>query len=99
TQGLDRSQHSTWVVHAGGPRILEAVSTALDLPPEALLASWESLAEAGNLSSASALHIMAATLDHNDPPPRRKAILLANGPSGGAEFVLLRRQASPAAPA
>ena len=98
-QGLDRSQLSTWVVHAGGPRILEAVSTALDLPPEALRASWESLAEAGNLSSASALHILAATLDHDEPPPGGYAILLAFGPGVGAEFVLLRRQASPAAPA
>lgn len=98
-QGLDRSQLSTWVVHAGGPRILEAVGTALDLPPEALKTSWESLAEVGNLSSASALHILAATLDHDEPPPGGYAMLLAFGPGVGAEFVLLHRQDPDSGPA
>ncbi len=52
----------TWVVHAGGPKILEAVQDALDLPRDALARSWASLARAGNLSSASVLHVLADTL-------------------------------------
>ncbi|NLE72953.1 MAG: type III polyketide synthase [Actinomycetales bacterium] len=78
-----------WVVHAGGPRILDAVQEALDLDDEALHATRASFADAGNLSSASVLHVLAATLD----APHQAGewgVALAFGPGVGAELVLLR---------
>jgi alkylresorcinol/alkylpyrone synthase len=73
------------VAHPGGPRILEAFATALDLPRERFERSWLSLAAKGNLSSASVLHVLADTLaagEHN-------ALVFAVGPGVTAELVLL----------
>ncbi|MBX9246791.1 type III polyketide synthase [Actinotalea ferrariae] len=77
-----------WVVHAGGPRILDAVRDALDLDESALAVSRRSLAEVGNLSSASVLHVLHGTLDA-PPPPGSWGVLMAFGPGVGAEYVLL----------
>jgi alkylresorcinol/alkylpyrone synthase len=41
-----------WLVHPGGPRVIQALEEGLRLPDEALSLSWECLAEAGNISSA-----------------------------------------------
>src|SRR5512140_658085 len=54
-QGLTRADIGSWIVHTGGPKVLEAVEQALQLPPNALEASWECLRHVGNLSSASVL--------------------------------------------
>jgi len=37
--GLDRSDVGSWVLHTGGPKVLEATERALELPPGALNAS------------------------------------------------------------
>lgn len=90
--GLSRADVGRWVAHPGGPRVLEALQESLDLPPAALELSWQSLADVGNLSSASVLHVLASTMAGG-----RKAeavaphgILLAMGPGFCAELVLLR---------
>lgn len=77
-----------WVVHAGGPRILDAVSAALDLDEASLAPSRASLAAVGNLSSASALHVLESILDAGPPPPG-PTVMLAFGPGVAAELVLL----------
>src|SRR3954452_14254754 len=41
--GLERSDISSWIMHTGGPAILDAPADALELPKEALEASWECL--------------------------------------------------------
>lgn len=79
---------TTWVVHAGGPRILDAVRDALDLEEAALAVSRGSLADVGNLSSASVLHVLDRTLA-DPPPPGSTGVLMAFGPGVGAEYVLL----------
>lgn len=87
---LDIPDITRWVSHPGGPKVLSAVQLALALPEDALRHAWHSLASVGNLSSASVLHVLAATLD--DPPPEAGAhgVLLAMGPGFCAELVLLR---------
>ncbi|WP_345710889.1 type III polyketide synthase [Kineococcus glutinatus] len=84
----------TWVVHAGGPKVLDAVAAALDLPDDALRRSWRSLERVGNLSSASVLHVLADTLAQRSaagsPPAGDEAVLLAVGPGISVELVLLR---------
>lgn len=80
---------ATWTVHAGGPRILDAVRDALDLDPDALAASRRSLDRCGNLSSASVLDVLAGQLGE----PRDAGawgVVVAFGPGVGAELVLLR---------
>ena len=56
--GLQRSDIGSWVLHTGGPKVLEATATALDLHNGQLDASWDCLKRVGNLSSASVLVVL-----------------------------------------
>ncbi len=54
--GLSDVDH--WIVHPGGPRILDAVETALGLPAEATQLSREILRTCGNMSSPTVLFVL-----------------------------------------
>jgi alkylresorcinol/alkylpyrone synthase len=88
-RGLERAAIRHWIAHPGGPRVLEAVQAALALPAPALARSWRSLARVGNLSSASALFVLAEHLDDAAPVPGDLGVLLAMGPGFAAELALL----------
>lgn len=79
----------SWVSHPGGPKVLEAINTALILDDDALELSWRSLSEVGNLSSASVLHVLRDARD-KPPPTGTPGLLMAMGPGFCAELVLLR---------
>ncbi len=89
TQDLDLSDISRWIAHPGGPKVLTAVQQTLALPDHALRHAWGSLASVGNLSSASVLHVLAATLDEPAPDTPTYGVMMAMGPGFCAEFVLL----------
>jgi alkylresorcinol/alkylpyrone synthase len=89
-QGLSKSQIGTWVLHTGGPKVLEATSAALELPDSALAASWECLRKVGNLSSASVLVVLEEIMSHRRPEPGTLSLLAAMGPGFCSELVLLR---------
>jgi alkylresorcinol/alkylpyrone synthase len=80
----------TWVSHPGGPKVIEAIEAALELPPDALELTWRSLAEVGNLSSASVLHVLHDTIAKRSPATGSPGMLMAMGPGFCAELVLLR---------
>jgi alkylresorcinol/alkylpyrone synthase len=88
--GLTPGEIPTWVVHAGGPRVIDAVRDALGLAEDAVRESRESLACAGNLSSASVLDVLARTLAHTDAPRGSPVVLMAFGPGVSCELVLLK---------
>jgi alkylresorcinol/alkylpyrone synthase len=88
--GLSRDDVGAWVAHSGGATVLRAAARTLDLPDEALARSWESLRTQGNLSSASVLHVLAETLEHEPPPPGSAGVLFAMGPGFCTEILLLR---------
>jgi len=81
---------SSWIFHSGGPKVLEAVESALDLPKDALALSWKSLREVGNLSAASVLMVLAETLQSHRGAPGTYSILAAMGPGFCLELVLLQ---------
>ncbi len=87
--GLRRSDVASWVCHPGGPKVLEAMEEALELPPGALDVTWRSLREVGNLSSTSVLLVLRDTLDGHRPPPGSWGLLFAMGPGFCSELVLL----------
>ncbi len=60
----------TWVSHPGGPKVIEAIVDSLDLPDDALELTWRSLAEIGNLSSSSVLHVLRDTIAKHPAPDR-----------------------------
>jgi alkylresorcinol/alkylpyrone synthase len=88
--GLTRRAISHWIAHTGGNRVLEAISTALDLPAGALDRSWRLLAATGNLSSASVLFVLGDLLDARAARPGDYGVMLAMGPGFCAELALLR---------
>jgi alkylresorcinol/alkylpyrone synthase len=90
SHGLDRSGVRHWIAHTGGPKVLQAFEAALDLPRQALAASWRSLAEVGNLSSASVLFVLEDLLASGRARPGDDGLLVAMGPGFCSELVLLR---------
>jgi len=88
--GLRRSDVTSWIIHTGGPKVLEAVEDSLELPPDALKLSWECLRQMGNLSSASVLVVLQEVLAHHHGKPGTYSILAAMGPGFCSELLLLR---------
>jgi alkylresorcinol/alkylpyrone synthase len=89
-QGLERGDIGNWVIHTGGPKVLEATEAALGLAPGTLDASWSCLRKTGNLSSASVLFVLDETLRNRRPATGTWGVLAAMGPGFCSELVLLR---------
>src|SRR5271165_3051472 len=87
---LSRDDIDTWIMHTGGPKVLEATAEALRLPEGALDVSWRSLRRVGNLSSTSVLLVLEEFMNRRRPAPGSYSILAAMGPGFCAELVLLR---------
>lgn len=87
---LQRSDIDSWIMHTGGPKILQATSEALELPDGALDASWECLRKVGNLSSASVLVVLQEFMTRRRPAPGSWSVLGAMGPGFCSELILLR---------
>lgn len=94
-QGLSQDDIEWYVAHPGGPKVLEALSSALAVPRAALEVTWDSLARIGNLSSASVLNVLADTLADHPPRPGSYGLMLAMGPGFCSELVLLRAPGRP----
>ena len=88
--GLTVDDIGTWICHPGGPKVLDAAQRALKLPADALASSRQSLAQAGNMSSASVLHILELTVADNAPAAGSFGVMIGLGPGVSAELVLLR---------
>lgn len=88
--GLKREDIGSWVLHTGGPKVLQATAEALNLPEEACAASWECLRKVGNLSSTSVLLVLEGVMKNCRPAPGTYGILAAMGPGFCSDLVLLR---------
>ncbi len=88
--GLEREQITSWVLHTGGPKVLEAMADAAGVTREECALSWESLRKVGNLSSASVLFVLEDTIRERRPEPGSYGILAAMGPGFCSQLVLLR---------
>ncbi|MGN6687156.1 MAG: type III polyketide synthase [Actinomycetales bacterium] len=89
-QDLKLHDVDVWVSHPGGPKVLQAVQESLGLDDEALALTWRSLADRGNLSSSSVLHVLADTLRERTPAGGGTGVMMAMGPGFCSELVLLR---------
>jgi alkylresorcinol/alkylpyrone synthase len=86
---LTRSDIGSWIMHTGGPKVLEATQEALGLSRDDLEVSWETLRRVGNLSSASVLVVLDDVIKQRRPPSGTRSILAAMGPGFNAEMLLL----------
>jgi alkylresorcinol/alkylpyrone synthase len=88
-RGLTIDDISAWVCHPGGPKVIDAVRDSLKLPESAVTASRRSLAEVGNLSSASVLHVLQIVCE-SGMRSESFGVMVGLGPGVSAELVLLR---------
>lgn len=77
-----------WVVHPGGPRILDAVRDSLDLAEADLAASRTILETHGNMSSATVLFILDQCLQTRRDRDAGPVVMLAFGPGLTIEAAL-----------
>ena len=91
SQGLERGEIAHWVLHTGGPKVLDAFTSTLELPEGALSRTWDSLQRYGNLSSASVLFVLSELLESGAAAPGDYGVLAAMGPGFCAEMVLLQQ--------
>jgi alkylresorcinol/alkylpyrone synthase len=87
--GYERGDLKSFVLHTGGPKILEASAAALGLKNGELDASWDCLRKVGNLSSASVLVVLEDVMKNRRPAPGTLGLLAAMGPGFCSELVLL----------
>jgi alkylresorcinol/alkylpyrone synthase len=88
--GLEMGNICSFIFHSGGPKVLKAMESSLDLPPNALAASWKSLSQRGNLSSASVLTVMQDYLLNRPGSPGCYSMMGAMGPAFCSELLLLQ---------
>lgn len=84
--GLTPEAVASWAIHPGGPKVIDAVCSALTLPPSAGEPSRAVLREHGNMSSATLLFIVERLARAGLRTP---IVGLAFGPGLVGEMVLL----------
>ena len=87
---LRRADIGNWVIHTGGPKVLDSIQNTLGLPDSELERSWDCLRQFGNLSSASVLLVLEEVLMNDTPEPGAYGVLMAMGPGFCLEMILLK---------
>ncbi|MCW5746792.1 MAG: type III polyketide synthase [Alphaproteobacteria bacterium] len=87
---LQRSDIGNWVIHTGGPKVIEAIQDSLALRDQDVAPSWDCLRQYGNLSSTSVLLVLEDVMANRRPEPGTLGLLLAMGPGFCSELILLQ---------
>jgi predicted naringenin-chalcone synthase len=90
TNGLERGAIDHWLVHPGGRRIIESVQEALDLSREDVAASYDVLAEHGNMGTPSIFYVMSRALELRQPLAGELGLMVTVGPGVTVGLMLLR---------
>ncbi|HKS69358.1 MAG TPA: type III polyketide synthase, partial [Ktedonobacterales bacterium] len=88
--GLRTRDIAHWIVHPGGPSILEAVQRGLGLSAEQTALAWDVLRDHGNCSSATVLLILERLLRSGRTQPGEWGVMMAFGPGLTLETCLWR---------
>jgi len=88
--GLGPAEVDHWVVHPGGPEILERVQRRLGLSDDQLAPSREVLLDGGNRSSATVLFILESVVASGELRQGQWLVILAFGTGLTMEALLLR---------
>ncbi|MGZ6308695.1 MAG: type III polyketide synthase, partial [Ktedonobacterales bacterium] len=79
-----------WLVHPGGPSILDAIRGKLELTDDQMALSWKALREHGNCSSTTVLLMLDELLRSRQANPGEWGVMMAFGPGLTLETCLLR---------
>ncbi|AWW35617.1 MULTISPECIES: type III polyketide synthase [Streptomyces] len=82
------SKMDFYVIHAGGPRILDDLSHFLDVPAEAFRFSRATLTEYGNIASAVVLDALSRMFDEGSALDGHRGLMAGFGPGITAEMSL-----------
>jgi alkylresorcinol/alkylpyrone synthase len=88
--GLSLPGVAFWLIHPGGPKILQVTQETLNLTEADLRWSWDSLREQGNMSSVAILDVLSRYLT-DAGAPFGSGVMLAFGPGVSLELLLLHR--------
>lgn len=88
SHGLDIGNLDFYVIHAGGPRILDDLSKFLDVDYHAFRHSRATLGEYGNIASAVVLDALRRLFDEGMPKPGASGVIAGFGPGITAEMAV-----------
>ncbi|MFD7919322.1 type III polyketide synthase [Streptomyces sp. NPDC059740] len=88
--GWDASGLDFYIIHAGGPRILDDLSRFLEVPAEAFRFSRATLTEYGNIASAVVLDALRRLFDEGGAAQGARGMVAGFGPGITAEMSLGR---------
>jgi predicted naringenin-chalcone synthase len=87
---LEHSAIDHWLVHPGGRRIIESVQEALSLSREDVAASYDVLAERGNMGTPSIFYVMDRAVELRDPQAGELGLMVTVGPGVTVGLMLMR---------
>lgn len=79
-----------YIIHAGGPRILDDLSKFLNVDRGMFRYSWATLTEYGNIASAVVLDALRRLFEEEKPTPGATGVIAGFGPGITAEMALGR---------
>ncbi|TYK53159.1 type III polyketide synthase [Actinomadura decatromicini] len=87
-QGWDVSKLGFYIIHAGGPRILDDLCRFLDVKPDAFRHSRATLTEYGNIASSVVLEALRRLFEEGETENDEKGIIAGFGPGITAEMAV-----------
>ncbi|TQM85077.1 1,3,6,8-tetrahydroxynaphthalene synthase [Saccharothrix saharensis] len=88
--GWDIAGLDFYIIHAGGPRILDDLSKYLGVDRTAFRHSWATLTEHGNIASAVVLDALRRLFEEAPPAPGATGVIAGFGPGITAEMAVGR---------
>jgi polyketide synthase Type III len=89
-QGLGRQGIDHWLVHPGGRRIIESVQEALSLSREDVAASYDVLAEHGNMGTPSIFYVLQRAVELRRPQAGELGLMVTVGPGVTVGLMLMQ---------
>jgi alkylresorcinol/alkylpyrone synthase len=92
SNGLGLPDIKHYVIHPGGPKVIDAYEEALELHHDELRFTRKVLSEHGNMSSPTVLYVLKEFLENNQYGPDEFGLISALGPGFSSELVLFRTE-------
>jgi alkylresorcinol/alkylpyrone synthase len=87
---LDIESLYRWILHPGGPKIIDTIEAEFGLDSRALQLSRDTLTEIGNISSGTVLYMLDKILSGEHIPADSYGLMVAMGPGFSQEAILLK---------
>jgi alkylresorcinol/alkylpyrone synthase len=87
--GLAAADVDHWLVHPGGPGIIEAVQRGLGLSDQQVAPSFRVLSEFGNVGTPASFFVLAETVEERRPARGDTGLMITIGPGVTVGLMLL----------